>query len=194
MEDSEAAELIRGGVQHGGTWADLGAGPGTFTRALAALLGPEGAVYAVDRDARILGWLGSAARPVAGGARVEPLVADFSDELGLEGLDGVLAANALHFVPGADQERVLGLMVSYLRPGGALLLVEYDQRRGQPWVPHPLPPERFAELAAATALGEPREVGRRRSRYGPKDMYAAVAHAPDGPTRAKSSARGRPGA
>ena len=35
----------------GGTWADIGAGEGAFTLALADLLGPGGRIVAVDRDA-----------------------------------------------------------------------------------------------------------------------------------------------
>ncbi|HEX7040874.1 MAG TPA: class I SAM-dependent methyltransferase [Trueperaceae bacterium] len=176
METSDAVDLIRGAVSGtGGTWADLGAGTGTFTRALAELVGAEGTVYAVDRDPYALAWLTGPARPGPGGARLVPLVADIRSPLPLEGLDGVVVANALHFVPRGDQERVLGLVASYLRPGGALVLVEYDQRLGSPWVPHPVPPRRFADLARAAGLGAPREVGRRRSRYGPRDIYAAVA-------------------
>ncbi len=51
MEQSDAVRLIGAAVPAGAaTWADLGAGSGTFTLALASLLGPGGIVYAVDRD------------------------------------------------------------------------------------------------------------------------------------------------
>jgi ubiquinone/menaquinone biosynthesis C-methylase UbiE len=44
--------LIRGGVaEPGGIWADLGAGTGNFTWALAELLGLSATVHAIDRDA-----------------------------------------------------------------------------------------------------------------------------------------------
>ena len=47
----DAVALIAGAVgEPGGTWADLGAGTGTFTRALAELLGATSRIYAVDRD------------------------------------------------------------------------------------------------------------------------------------------------
>ena len=84
-------------------------------------------------------------------------------------------ANSLHFVAAGTQGRVVTHLTSDLKVGGAFVLVEYDQLRGQPWVPHPVPPARFAELAEGAGLGVPREMGRRRSRYGPKDIYAAVA-------------------
>jgi predicted RNA methylase len=48
----DAVALIRDAIpQRGGTWADLGAGEGTFTRALVELLGSDSRIYAVDRDA-----------------------------------------------------------------------------------------------------------------------------------------------
>ena len=169
MTHTEALALIRGGAaQPGGVWADLGAGSGTFTRALAELLGPAGTVHAVDK--------GTVPRPeesTATSARIIPLRADFSSPLPLSDLDGILMANSLHFVP--HQREVLQQLLSSLRPGGAFLLVEYDQARGNPWVPHPLTPARFAELGADIGLSQPREIGRRPSRYGNGEIYAVVA-------------------
>lgn len=53
MNVTEAVEPIAAAIPgRGGTWADLGAGDGTFTRALAGLLGPDGRIYAVDCDAK----------------------------------------------------------------------------------------------------------------------------------------------
>ena len=58
MEQHEAIALIGDGVtSDGGVWADLGAGTGVFTRAIASLLGSYGTVYAIDRDAGSLSEL-----------------------------------------------------------------------------------------------------------------------------------------
>ena len=46
-----AAASGRAARSAGGTWADIGAGEGAFTLALADLLGPGGRIVAVDRDA-----------------------------------------------------------------------------------------------------------------------------------------------
>src|SRR4029079_1032936 len=50
VDHADHVRLLRDGVTSGGTWADLGAGTGAFTLALAELVGPTGEVIAVDRD------------------------------------------------------------------------------------------------------------------------------------------------
>ena len=170
MTSAEAVELAQGGVtRRGGVWADLGAGSGTFTRALAELLGPEGLVYAVDRRPAL-----AEATPLTG-AEVRSLQADFTLPLELKPLDGILMANSLHFV--RQQEKVLRQVVSDLAPGGTFLLIEYDLQRPTPWIPFPIPPMRFKALARQVGLSEPLELKRRPSRYGPRELYAAVAFA-----------------
>jgi predicted RNA methylase len=77
VQTSEAAELIRRAVpRRAGTWADLGAGDGTFTRALAQVLARGSRVYAVDRDARALATLRRWA--AENDADVITVVADFT--------------------------------------------------------------------------------------------------------------------
>ena len=75
MEHRDAVPLIAAAVGRGsGVWADLGAGTGTFTRALADLLAARSRIYAVDRDARAV----RAVRSVkAGDVDIVPVYADF---------------------------------------------------------------------------------------------------------------------
>lgn len=177
MDVSDAADLIAPAIPPGGggVWADLGAGTGTFTRALQGLLGPKARIYAVDRDHGALAALGRWA--ASAGADVVPVRADFAHDFelsGLEasGLDGLLLANALHFV--ADPERVLARLVGRLVPEGRLVLVEYDQRPASRWVPHPIPVARLPPLAAAAGTSPLRVVAERPSAYGGR-IYAATA-------------------
>ena len=134
MNSSDAIEMIRDAVGiSAGVWADLGAGTGTFTRALTELLGTGSTVYAVDGDARAVRALRELSSSSSGDVSVTAVNADFTRPLELPGLareaarlDGILLANALHFVP--DAERVLSGLVKQLRPGGRVIVVEYDRR------------------------------------------------------------------
>jgi ubiquinone/menaquinone biosynthesis C-methylase UbiE len=167
--------LLRGAIpSQEGTWADLGAGDGTFTRALAKLLGPESRIYAVDRDAGALADIERWRRRDK--HNVTPVVADFTQRFELPGLDGpgldgMLLANALHFVPDADI--VLARLARWLRPGGRVVLVEYDRRPASRWVPYPIPVERLPALAAAAGLSTPVITATQPSAYG-GDLYVAV--------------------
>ncbi len=125
MDAHTAADLIEGAVAPGAvTWADLGAGSGTFTIALASLLGPDGRIIALDRDASALAQLRSVVRASGLEKRVVLQRADFLQPLDMPPLDGVLLANALHFVPLRDQRSTLARIVGLLRPLGRLLVVD----------------------------------------------------------------------
>jgi len=168
MENQEAIDLLRDAVgKSTGIWADLGAGTGTFTLALAELL-RGGTIYAVDDDATAVRALGDL--PAVGDTRIIPIKADFTRPLelpSLEGsrrpLDGLLIANALHFV--RDPTGVLSRLVQKLRTGGRVIVVEYDQRRASRWVPHPIPAARWPTLAAAAGLVETTITATRPSMY-----------------------------
>jgi SAM-dependent methyltransferase len=177
MDVAAAAALIRSALRRtDDTWADLGAGGGTFTRALASLLGHAGRVIAVERDASAVAALRALARGADGGAdaAITVVQADFTRPLDLPALDGVLLANALHFVPDADQPRVVAAVARHLRPGGRLAIVEYEGRRPSRWVPFPVSFARFVELARGAGLGDATRIGERRSAFG-GTMYAAAA-------------------
>jgi ubiquinone/menaquinone biosynthesis C-methylase UbiE len=161
MDHADHVRLLRGGVTPGGTWADLGAGTGAFTLALAELVGPGGEVIAVDRDPGALGELERSLR--SGAAAVRTLGADFTKPLDLASLDGIVMANSLHFV--RDKPPVLALVHAMLKPAGRLLLVEYDADRGNPYVPHPLSFETWRALADASGFTGTHELASVPSRF-----------------------------
>lgn len=175
MDHADHVALLRPGVEPGGTWADLGSGRGAFTLALADLLGPEGRIVSVDRDAAALreqARLIAARFPAVG---LDQRVADFTRSLALPTLDGIVMANSLHFVH--DQESTLRALVETLRPGGRLILVEYDADHGNPWVPHPVSLERWRRLAPTVGLIGVRLLHRVPSRF-LGSIYSAAADRP----------------
>jgi ubiquinone/menaquinone biosynthesis C-methylase UbiE len=172
MDHADLVALLRDGViTKGGHWADLGAGDGAFTLALADLLGPGAQITAVDRDSGSLKRLASA----AAGAPIDTVVADFTRPLKLSGLDGVVMANSLHFV--RDKAPVLASVREMLRPGGTLIVVEYETDKGNPWVPHPFSFATWQGMAAAAGFEQTRLLHRYPSRYF-GSMYSAACSKP----------------
>lgn len=174
MNHTDHVDLLRpASLVPGGTWADLGAGSGAFTLALRELAGPSVEIYAVDKDRARLGDLEGAYRRRFGESeRLHLLSADFSRALELPPLDGALMANSLHFF--RDKQSLLQHVRSMLKPGGLLLLVEYNVDRGNPWVPYPLSFETWRRLAPLAGFGEPRLLARRPSSF-LREFYSALA-------------------
>jgi SAM-dependent methyltransferase len=174
MRVGEAMALIRDAVVGAGsTWADLGAGSGVFTQALAELLGESSRIYAVDRDPRAVAELTRWAREDASGVTV--VEADFTQSLEISdvaggALDGLLFANALHFVK--DPGSTVARLVKLLRPEGRVVIVEYDRRAASRWVPYPIGIARLPALATEAELSTPVVVASRPSDYG-GSLYAA---------------------
>jgi SAM-dependent methyltransferase len=170
--------LIRAGVDSTAghqRWLELGAGEGAFTLALADLLGPGAEIVAVDRDGAALRRLAAELPRRFPGRVLATRVGDFRDPLPAGPFDGVLAANSLHFI--TDPVAVLRRAAGVLRPGGRLIVVEYDADRGNPWVPHPFSAGRFVTIAETAGFTDVREIGRVPSRF-LGAIYAARASAP----------------
>lgn len=172
MDHDDHVQLIRGGVNGGGqVWADLGAGRGAFTLALADLLPRGSRIYAVDVDEAALHANARAVRAGFPDVQVTCIRGDFTGALRLPGLDGAVMANSLHFQrdPGAALEAVC----RHLRPGGRIVLVEYNIERANPAVPYPVPYRRWVELATAAGFTTTALLHRRPSRY-LSEIYSAV--------------------
>jgi ubiquinone/menaquinone biosynthesis C-methylase UbiE len=173
MDVRAATSLIAGAVpQSAGTWADLGAGSGTFTIALAKQLPRGSSIIAIDQDAAALEVLRARAQKYSLGAAVATRVGNFRTPLDVPQLNGVLMANALHFVPYREQTTFLATLGDQLQNGGRVIVVEYDGRRASPWVPYPVARSVFSELCTTLGWSAPTFVGSRPSRYGGA-IYAA---------------------
>ena len=172
MNHTDHVALLREGVpQPGGVWADIGSGRGAFTLALAELLGPDATIHSVDQDGGALRAQAGAMRAGFPRTHVHFHTADFTRKLDLPPLDGLVMANALHFVP--DKAPVIGLLAGLLRPGGRLILVEYDTDRGNRWVPYPLSYPTWEALAAQAGFLRTTQIATRSSSFLGR-FYAAL--------------------
>jgi len=171
VDHHDHVHLLEAGIPSpGGVWADFGSGWGAFTLALADLIGPEGEIYSVDQDAGSLRDQERAMQTRFPQANVHYLQADFTRPLDLPPLDGIVMANALHFQ--RWKEPVVEQARDYLKPGGRLILVEYNIDRGNLWVPYPLSYPTWEELARRCGLGKTRLLTIVPSRF-LKEIYSA---------------------
>lgn len=176
MDHTDHVNLLKpANLNQGGAWADFGAGSGAFTLALRELIGLDATIYAVDKDNKSLRELENfhCAR-FKSSRNLILLNQDFIRPLDLPPLDGVVMANSLHFFK--DKEKILRHVGGFLKPNGALLLVEYNVDFGNFWVPHPLSFETYRALAPHAGFGEPRLLAKVPSRF-LKEFYSAVAYA-----------------
>lgn len=173
MELSTAIGLINKGfanTRSAQVWADLGAGGGLFTNALASLLHKDSVIYAVDKDISAVNTIALTAADVI----LKKVHLDFSNlnKLNLEPLDGVLMANSLHYVK--DKEIFLQRLNENLKPSGRIILVEYDTRSPNPWVPYPLAYTLLQEIAKRNGFNTPQKLGDAPSQFRQGNLYAAL--------------------
>jgi SAM-dependent methyltransferase len=116
------------------------------------LLGQEGIIYSVDRDKAALKEQEQRLKRSFSQVILHPVLADFTRPIDLPELDGIVMANALHFVPRNQQVRVVHQVRGYLRPGGKLIMVEYNTDQGNLWVPYPISYARWPEIAASAGF------------------------------------------
>lgn len=193
MNHQDHVKLLQGGIaEPGGVWVELGSGTGAFTKALAELIGPSGYIYSVDKDPSALRFqereFHSRFSP-AQSPTIHPIQADFTSRLDLPALDGVLMANSLHFV--RHKESVLRLVIDYLRPGGCMILVEYNVDRGNLWVPYPLSFPTWRALAERVGLVNTRLLYSRPSRF-LNQIYSAISYKIKLPYSVQSTAKNLP--
>jgi ubiquinone/menaquinone biosynthesis C-methylase UbiE len=168
----KARTLLRAGVEDaGGTWSDVGCGDGIFTAALHTLLQPGSEIYAVDRNRRALKALMQNFAEGYPEASIHPILADFTHPLSLPPSDGLVMANSLHFVK--HKRPVLIRLVDLLKPGGRLIVVEYNATQGNFAVPYPLDEGGFLALAVEVELRKARILARIPSSF-MGEMYAGM--------------------
>lgn len=134
---------------------DLGTGLGHVAFMLADILAPEGSVLAVDQAERPL-EVAEQRRVAAGAENIEFVQADVREFTPIEQFDAIVARLLLFHLP--DREAVLRRQLGALRPGGTMVLVEYDlgAMRSEPEVPLVDAVRVWIEAAFRSAGADPR--------------------------------------
>lgn len=171
MELNTAIALIEKGVSKNTekeVWADLGAGHGLFTRALATLLPMGSTLLAVDKDAKSLRTI-----EISDDIILEKIQLDFNTEiLDTEQLNGILMANFLHYIN--DKKSFLLGIKKKLKAYGRIILVEYERDKANPWVPYPINYISLQKLSEDCGFGSIHKIGEVPSRYQQGTIYSAL--------------------
>lgn len=171
MKPEVAKQLIEAGVEQTHVkqiWADLGAGNGVFTHALSTLLHDGSTVYAVDKNFARMDSIRVWQQVV-----LKKIQADFTkDAWNTEPLNGILMANALHFVK--DKEPFLKQLKEKLILDGRLIIVEYEMAKGNLWVPYPVGVNALSALVKRAGFTTIQKLKEIPSVYGNRMMYSVM--------------------
>ncbi len=149
-------------------WADLGCGNGLFTNALASLLARGSTIYAIDKNQNSLNAI---LLPPA--VTVEKIKADFiAETLNVPPLDGILLANALHFVK--DKTSFIRKIRTYIKPKAKVLIIEYDITVSNPYVPFPISWQSLKDLFYQQGCEAIHKIQETPSIYHHANIYAAI--------------------
>ncbi|HTE32752.1 MAG TPA: class I SAM-dependent methyltransferase [Chryseolinea sp.] len=171
MEHSTAVRLIKDGVVNTPSpqvWAEFGAGTGTFTLALAELLPVQSTIYAVDKNESAVDSI----RLKTPNITLKKIHGDFARTVAVPRLNGLLMANALHFI--SDKLPFISHLQGYLQTDGRIIFVEYERKIANPWVPYPITFHDLSELIKQSGFKSIARIGEAPSRFSNGSMYSAV--------------------
>jgi ubiquinone/menaquinone biosynthesis C-methylase UbiE len=122
---------VASGARSGDRILDVGSGTGYFVRMLADIAGPRGSVVGVDAAPEMIAHASSRSRSAA----------NVSFEVGSAGalsfpdssFDVVVSSLTMHHVAAAEQLAAVQEMRRVLRPGGRLLIAEFQAPAGHAW-------------------------------------------------------------
>jgi predicted methyltransferase len=117
------------GVKSGHSVADIGSGYGYFTFRLAARVGAEGKVYAVDIDKEAVDKV-RRRKESEKLAQVEPILGKSDDPRLPNDLDAVLIVDTYHEF--REYDRMMQAVFRALKPGGRLVIIDGEGPTGKP--------------------------------------------------------------
>ncbi len=124
-------------IQLGASVADLGAGTGAYSLALAKAVGPSGKVYACEVQKDMLTRLENDARE-RGATNIQAVLSNIEAHLGTklrdQSIDWVIIANVLF--QAEDRDGLIKEVSRILKPSGSVLLVDWMESFGN-LGPHP---------------------------------------------------------
>ena len=113
-------------IKEGETIADIGAGSGYFTFRLARHVGDTGRVYAVDINPEMIIYMNRRIRDLKL-KNIETMLAVPDDPFLMEGsIDRFFICDTWHHIE--DQTKYLALLKTMLKPGGQVIMIEFQKK------------------------------------------------------------------
>jgi SAM-dependent methyltransferase/mono/diheme cytochrome c family protein len=120
----KAAEVVaRLDLRPSDVVADIGAGTGAYTIPFAKAVAPSGTAFAVDIWPELLDYISTKAK-AASVANVETVLADRNDPRLPAKVDVAFFHDVFHNMN--DRQAYLSVLVSYLKPGGRIAIIEQE--------------------------------------------------------------------
>ena len=141
------------GLERGDVVADLGAGTGYLSRRLAAAVGPEGTVLAVETEPNLVAHLRARAEGEHTPNVVPVLASPGDPRLPVGLVDLILVVDTYHHLD--DRRTYLRALRRFLRPSGRVAIVDWQKRE------LPVGPPMDHKLAREQVLEEMRASGYR---------------------------------
>ncbi len=117
------------GLEEGDVVADIGAGTGLYTLLFAEAVGGTGRIYAEDIEPRFLDLINRRAEDSGFGNITAVLGREDDVTLPDNAMDLVFIADTYHYF--SDREGVMKSVYRALKPGGSLILIDYDLKPGE---------------------------------------------------------------
>ncbi len=129
LYSARAAVVEAVGLKAGDKIADVGAGTGLYSLLFAEEVGADGAVYAVDIEPLFLDLINQRAEDDGFQNITSVLNRINSITLPRESVDVVFIADTYHYFD--DREAIMTTVFDALKPGGKLIIVDYDIQPGE---------------------------------------------------------------
>ncbi len=112
-------------LKNGDIVADIGSGAGAFTIPFAKAVAPDGIVYAVDIDQKMLDYVAGKARE-AGVTNVRTVLGEFTDpKLPVQDVDVTFYHRVLHMIE--KRQAHLNATAEYMKPDGRIVVIDRNR-------------------------------------------------------------------
>lgn len=129
--------LARLSLRSGAVVADIGAGSGLFSRALAKAVAPAGKVYAVDIQQGLLNYINQRNKEEHI-RNIHTILGEFNDpHLPVQDVDLAFINDVLHHIE--NRAPYLKALARYIKPNGRIVII--DMNNNDPNTPHKNQPE-----------------------------------------------------